>query len=96
VIFIFLLLGIADSANNELLYPYGITRDSTSDILYIADYLNHRIMGYEPSNNTGFVVAGSNGPGLNNTQLNFPIAVYFDSPSKSLIIVNIASNNIVG
>ena len=52
-------------------------------------------MGYRSGNTSGFVVAADNGPGLNNTQLNFPISVYFDSLSKSLLISNFANNQIV-
>jgi hypothetical protein len=44
---------------------------------------------------SGTVVAGNNGIGYNNTQLNFPIGLYFDSSSNSLVIANAGANNIV-
>ena len=41
------------------------------------------------------VVAGGNGNGTANTQLNIPMVVHFDSMTKSLLIANYASNNVV-
>ncbi|CAF1549069.1 unnamed protein product, partial [Rotaria sordida] len=44
---------------------------------------------------SGTVIAGGNGRGLTNTQLNFPVGLYFDSSSNSLFIANSVSHNIV-
>ncbi|CAF1495050.1 unnamed protein product [Adineta steineri] len=52
-------------------------------------------MGYRPGNTTGFVVAGNNGAGGNYTQLNGPIAIYFDSLTNSVLIAIFNSHNIV-
>jgi hypothetical protein len=41
------------------------------------------------------VVAGGNGQGTNNTQLDSPAGIYFDSSSNSLVIVNSGANNVV-
>jgi hypothetical protein len=81
--------------NDQLAYAYGITRDSISNILYVSDKSNNRVMGYLRGNNSGFLVAGGTGVGLNRTQLNNPMAIHFDSLSKSLLIVNTLSHNIV-
>jgi hypothetical protein len=44
---------------------------------------------------SGTVVAGGNGQGFNNMQLNYPIGLYLDSSSNSLVIANAGANNIV-
>lgn len=63
--------------------PQGLTRDSNADIIYVADYLNQRIMSYRAGISLGTLVADGNGAGINNTQLRGPVAVHFDSWSKS-------------
>jgi sugar lactone lactonase YvrE len=77
--------------------PFDVARDPTTGTLYISDYGNHRIMSYTSGASTGTVVAGGNGQGLsnNNTQLNYPNGLYFDSLSNSLVIANYGANNIV-
>ena len=52
-------------------------------------------MSYSSSNPLGIAVAGNNGNGTSNTQLYHSRAVYFDSSTNSLIIVNMGSHNIV-
>ena len=52
-------------------------------------------MRYTEGNNTGVLVAGGNGRGNNINQLNYPLAIYFESVSNSLIIANTGSHNIV-
>ncbi len=76
-------------------YPYGIARDSSTGTLYISDTYNHRIMAYSLGATSGIVVAGGNGSGSLNTQLNYPYGIYFDQSSKSLYIANRNSHNIV-
>ena len=44
---------------------------------------------------SGTVVAGGNGQGSANTQLNFPIGLHFDSSSNSLFIANSVGHNIL-
>ncbi|CAF0783626.1 unnamed protein product [Adineta steineri] len=85
----------AGSSNYALYNAYGISRDSSSDTLYVADFGNNRIMSYLSNATFGTVVAGGNGGGTNYTQLDGPISVYFDALSNSLLIVNYLANNIV-
>ncbi|CAF1132663.1 unnamed protein product [Rotaria sordida] len=87
--------GSAGSGNNELTNPYGIARDPSSGTLYIADQSNHRVMSYIAGASSGTVVAGGNGLGTANTQLKYPVGIYFDASSNSLIIANTGANNIV-
>ena len=61
----------------------------------MCDTENDRVMRYTDGNNTGVLVAGGNGRGNNINQLNYPLAIYFESISNSLIIANAASHNIV-
>ncbi|CAF1579769.1 unnamed protein product [Rotaria sp. Silwood1] len=89
------ITGSPGSGNNELMNPYGIVRDSSSGTLYIADQSNHRVMSYLSGASSGTVAAGGNGRGTSNTQLNYPVGIYFDASSNSLIIANTGANNIV-
>jgi len=77
------------------LLPYNIFRDKQSGTLYVCDNGNDRVMRYTKGNNTGVLVAGGNGRGNNTNQLNYPMGIYFESLSNSLIIANTHANNIV-
>ena len=59
--------------------------DNDQTIL-IADTYNHRIFESKKNSNNGQIVAGGNGPGNRNDQLNQPIAVIIDREDDSLII----------
>ncbi|CAF3704309.1 unnamed protein product [Rotaria sp. Silwood1] len=90
-----LFVGSPGTLNNQLTYPQGIARDSSSGTLYIADTFNHRVMRYLPNTLSGTVVAGGNDQGLGNTQLFYPYSICFDLSSNSLVISNWAANNVV-
>ncbi len=75
--------------------PYGFTRDPSSGTLYIADTFNNRVMCYLSGASSGSIVAGGNGGGTSQTQLNTPTGVYFDVASNSLIIANSNANNVI-
>lgn len=75
--------------------PFGISLDSSTGTLYIADQSNHRVMSYLASASSGTVAAGGNGFGTTNTQLYYPVDVHFDASTNSLIIANTGANNIV-
>ncbi|CAF1494321.1 unnamed protein product, partial [Adineta steineri] len=87
--------GISGSSNNQLDTPYGIAHDWSSNIFYITDQNNHRVMRYFSNSTSGTVVAGNNGAGLGTTQLYYPLGIYFDSSSNSLLIVNWVGHNVV-
>ena len=61
----------------------------------MSDSGNDRVMRFTEGSNTGFLVAGGNGRGKNNNQLNWSMGIYFESLSNSLIIANTRANNIV-
>ena len=52
-------------------------------------------MSYASGASSGTVVAGGNGAGANNTQLNAPTGLYFESSTNSLLIANFGAHNIV-
>ncbi|CAF1027514.1 unnamed protein product [Rotaria sordida] len=89
------LPGVNGSSNNQLNFPFDLAHDPNSGTLYISDSWNHRVMSYIVNASSGTVVAGGNGPGTSNIQLNYPIGIYLDLPSNSLFIANYNSNNIV-
>lgn len=87
--------GVPGNNSNQLNIPYGIARDETSGILYVADTGNQRIMQYSSASTSGLVFAGNNGGGLSNSQLKDPVGIFFDKPSNSLVIANQFAHNIV-
>ncbi|CAF4039030.1 unnamed protein product [Rotaria sp. Silwood1] len=52
-------------------------------------------MCYQANASSGTVVAGGNGAGTSNTQLNNPFGLYFDVSSNSLLIGNTDAHNVV-
>ena len=90
-----LALGVQGTALNQLNTPYGIALNENSGTIYISEYSGHRIVEYLSGASSGTVVAGGNGAGIGNTQLNGPFAIYLDLTSNSLIIANRGVNNIV-
>jgi DNA-binding beta-propeller fold protein YncE len=52
-------------------------------------------MQYTSNSTVGILVAGGNGAGMNETQLNNPRGLYFDPSTNSLLIANYGANNIV-
>jgi len=89
------IIGDIGNLNNQLDAPYGIPRDWNIGALYTVDCNNQCMMPYRTGASSGIIVAGGNGAGLNNTQLDYSFALYFDSLSNSLSISNLLRNNIV-
>ena len=90
-----MFLGAAGTALNQLNRPHGLSRDVSTGTLYIAEYVNNRVMRYLSGATSGTIVAGGNGQGFGSTQLNGPIGVSFDSTSNSLLIANNDAHNVV-
>ncbi|CAF3519901.1 unnamed protein product [Rotaria sp. Silwood1] len=87
--------GSCGNSSSQLCYPYNLIHDSSTGTLYIADTINHRVVRYLGGALSGTVVSGGNGAGFNNNQLNYPIDLYFESSSNSLMIANAGANIIV-
>ncbi|CAF3668854.1 unnamed protein product [Rotaria sordida] len=99
--------GMQGIDSSSLYIPSGILLDSSGNI-YVADTGNFRVQywvqgasngttvaGITAGASSGTVAAGGNGLGTANTQLKYPVGVYFDASSNSLIIANTGANNVV-
>lgn len=80
---------------DQLSDPYGLAYDAGPGEIYVADFANDRVLRYSSKSLTGTLIAGGNGRGNNDTQLNAPNAIYLDTISNSLLIVNSAGHSIV-
>jgi hypothetical protein len=89
------LIETAGDSDNLLDSPRAIAFDSNPDIFYISDANNNRIMRYTLNSTVSTLVAGGNGAGNNNTQLNSPRGLHYDSRTNSLFIANPGANNVV-
>jgi sugar lactone lactonase YvrE len=76
--------GEGDRAD-QLNGPHGLFVDEDQTV-YIADYGNHRIMGWKAGATTGEVLAGGKGQGNRLDQLNGPTDVIVDRETDSLLI----------
>jgi sugar lactone lactonase YvrE len=72
---------------NQLSRPLDIYVDADLTV-YVADWLNHRIMEWKSGANTGGIVAGGNGEGRRADQLDIPTAITIDKKSNCFIIAD--------
>jgi DNA-binding beta-propeller fold protein YncE len=77
--------------------PNGIFLDQNNSLLYVADFVNCRIQvfhlnGTPPYNGT--TVAGGNGPGSGNHQLNGPSDVWVSAKTGTIYIADMLNNRI--
>ena len=79
---------------HQLSFPFGMDIDDHGT-MYIADYNNHRVVAWKPDATGGQVVAGGNGKGNRNDQLNGPTVVVIDRKTNSLIISDQGNRRIV-
>jgi len=87
--------GTLGNSDNQLNWPHGLTYDRQSNILFVSDYGNHRIMKYFYNTSSGILVGGNNTCGLSKTQLCQSHGLFFEQSSNSLLIANYGANNIV-
>ncbi len=81
--------GVAGNGSQQLNAPFGIYLDEYSSYLYIADSNNHRIQRYYLDGTlNGTTVAGGNGPGTSNNQLNFPHGVLLSKKTGAIFIAD--------
>ena len=82
------------SGMNQLAWPYGLDVDD-DETVYVADYLNHRIVEWKFSATNGQVVAGGNGQGNGDNQIKDPRDVIVDKERDSLIICDYANKKVI-
>jgi sugar lactone lactonase YvrE len=63
--------------------------------IYVTDTQNHRIVEWKSDVNNGQIVAGGNGQGNRNDQLNLPTKVIVDKENDSLIICDWGNRRVV-
>ncbi|MBS1596515.1 MAG: T9SS type A sorting domain-containing protein [Bacteroidetes bacterium] len=80
----------AGSAANQLYYPYDVALDAIGN-LYVADLDNDRVQKF-PAGSTsatnGITIAGGNGNGSNNNQLNQPEGIALDAAGNLYVCDN--------
>jgi hypothetical protein len=87
--------GVAGSGNQQLSNPYYPYLDEPNSYLYIPDAYNHRIQRYYLGNTTNVTtVAGGNGPGSGNNQLNTPNCVCVSKKTGAIYIADSSNNRI--
>ncbi len=84
----------AGNGINQLSSPCGVYVDDDQTI-YVADYSNHRIVGWKKGATVGQVVAGGKGAGNRNDQLNSPGNMIVDRKNDSLIIGDCENRRVV-
>ncbi|CAF0766953.1 unnamed protein product [Adineta steineri] len=72
---------------NQLDHPLGIFIDEKKNI-FIADWLNHRIVQWKYNAKQGQIIAGGNKQGYQMDQLNCPADVIVDQQNHSIIIAD--------
>ena len=74
--------------------PFDIYIDNEKTI-YIVDYYNHRIIAWRKDATYGEIIAGGNGKGNEDNQLNQPLKVIVDEMNDSLIIADYGNKRVV-
>ena len=82
------------SGLKQFSYPWGMFIDDDQTIV-IADNNNHRIVEWKNNSNSSQIVAGGNGQGSRNDQLNGPSSVIIDQQTDSLIICDCGNRRVV-
>ena len=82
-------------ALHQLYYPRGLCLNDRDGTLFIADYVNYRIVAWKQGDNTGRLVAGGNGEGNRLDQLDYPTNVLLDKENDSLIICDSDNRRVI-
>jgi tripartite motif-containing protein 71 len=86
---------IQGSNSNQLNTPGGLYLDELLSHLYIANSNNNRIQRITLGGSTNAItLAGGNGAGLNNDQLNYPAGVYFSKNTDAIYIADKYNNRV--
>ncbi|CAF1277644.1 unnamed protein product, partial [Rotaria sordida] len=88
--------GVAGSSgsSSSLLYgPGGVYYDAATQLLYVADVGNGRIMAYCNNDASGIMIVGTGIPGNGLTQLGAPYTMAFDS-SWNLYVLDSSNSRV--
>ncbi|CAF1084861.1 unnamed protein product [Adineta steineri] len=85
---------VGDKKLNQLYFPQGIYIDN-DDLIYIADYENHRIVEWKSNMNISRTIAGGNGQGNRIDQINSPTDVIVDKSNDCLLICDAGNRRVV-
>ncbi|CAF0749152.1 unnamed protein product [Rotaria sordida] len=82
--------------SDHLNEPQGIFIDTTTEALYIADLINHRIQKWLKDGKEGVTVAGSSDgdPGSDAKSLDRPYGLRVDEETKTVYVVDLLNNRI--
>ncbi|CAF1545815.1 unnamed protein product, partial [Adineta steineri] len=78
----------------QLNRPQRIFIDRNKHI-FIADFMNHRVIEWECNANTGQIIAGGSGKGYSEKQLSNPIDVIFDQQTHFIIIADLSNRRVI-
>ncbi|CAF1328721.1 unnamed protein product [Rotaria magnacalcarata] len=79
---------------NQFSNPQGLYLQD-EHTLYVADFSNHRIMEWKLGEPNGKIVAGGNGAGCRDNQLDYPTDVIVDKENDCLIICDRGNRRVV-
>ena len=83
------------SDSSLLKTPYGLYLDENNSYLYIADRNNHRIQRYQLDMSENVTtVAGGNGAGAGNQQLNSQYGVYVSKKTSDIYVADTGNRRI--
>ncbi len=87
--------GVNGTGNQQLSCPMGLYLDEVNSYLYIADVFNHQIQRYYLGVTTNVtIVAGGNGQGSGNNQLDSPNSVCVSKKTGDIYIADTNNNRI--
>ena len=78
--------GVTGTALNRFSINMRYTFVDASDIIYVSDAQNHRVVRWISGGSTGVVVAGNGTVGTSLSQMNFPYGVWVDSNSNIFVV----------
>ena len=83
------------NALNQLKCPHGLDIDDDNQSVVIADFDNHRIVGWKIGASNGTVIAGGRSGGNRLDQLNYPTDVLIDKETNSLFIADAGNRRVL-
>lgn len=91
------ITGNAGSGSALLNEPYGLYLDENNSWIYVADYRNHRIQrfGLAGGGAAGVTVAGGNGQGADDDQLDSPYAVCVSPTTGDIYVADSGNHRVV-